>query len=166
METLKKTHEVGPRVIAVFGFSRGRSGGLHPVCAQRLAAAAAEARPDDVVLLSGWARRARLSEAELMARAWSGAGRLRLDRTARTTLGNALATAVAVRELAAREVVLVTSGWHARRAHSLLRAALGEAGHVLHVRTTGERGTLRAHVRELACRPLVPALAALASRRR
>ncbi|MGI8862035.1 MAG: ElyC/SanA/YdcF family protein [Gaiellaceae bacterium] len=81
-------------------------------------------RPDDAVLFSGWRRgREPASEAELMARGWTGrAGRILVDTAARTTHGSVVGTAAAARALSAREV-LVTSGWHARRAALLLRAA-------------------------------------------
>lgn len=157
-----------PRLVAVFGYSGSGSAELHPICAERLALAAAEARPEDAVLLSGWARRRHVTpEAELMARAWRGASRtLLLDRDARTTYGNALGTAATARRLGAREVVLVTSRWHARRASTLVRAALRATGVDVRLATTGERGTLRARLRELLCWPFVPLLATLAARRR
>ena len=156
----------GRRLIAVLGYSNGRSGrGLHPVCAARLARAAEEARPGDTVLFSGWqGRQRRASEAELMARAWNGnADRLLVDRTSRTTFGNALAVAATARALSTSEVVLVTSGWHGRRAAALVRAAHGR--HVS-LAATDERGTIAARTRELACWVLVPFQLALAGGRR
>ena len=66
--------EVSARLVAVLGFSDGRTTGLHPVCAARLAQAERLVRSEDVVLFSGWARRRALeSEADLMARAWRSA---------------------------------------------------------------------------------------------
>lgn len=157
-----------PRLVAVFGYSGGGSAQLHPICEERLAVAAAEAGTDDAVLLSGWARRRHARpEAELMARAWRGtSGRLLLDRDARTTYGNALATAALARRMGAREVVLVTSRWHARRASTLVRAALRPTGVHVRLAATSECGTVGARLRELLCWPLVPVLAALAARRR
>jgi hypothetical protein len=158
----------GPRLVAVFGYSGGLATDLHPVCRERLALAAAEAGPDDAVLLSGWARLGHPTpEAELMARAWRGvAGMLLLDRDARTTYGNAVGTAATARRLGAREVVLVTSGWHGRRASALVRAALRDTGLGVRVAPTSERGTRGARLRELLCWPLVPALALAAARKR
>jgi len=154
------------RLVAVLGYSSGSIDGvLHPVCAARLALAAREAGPADAVLFSGWRRRrTSASEAELMARNWSGrAQRLLVDSAARTTYGNVLAAAAAARSLAASEVVLVTSGWHGRRASTLLRAA--HAGRVF-LAATDERGTTGARVRELACWLLVPLQVALARHKR
>lgn len=153
------------RVVAVLGYSDGTAG-LHPVCGARLERAAEVARLDDVVLLSGWARSGKgTSEAELMARAWSGAEeRLLLDRSARTTLGNALAVARAARSAGASDVVLVTSGWHARRARVLTRAALAGTGARLRLVTTTERPGPGARLRELACWSMVPVLALVAAR--
>ena len=62
------------RLVVVLGYSRGRKGELHPICAARLEHAAALAGENDVVLLSGWSRHpTALPEAELMRRAWPGA---------------------------------------------------------------------------------------------
>ena len=158
----------GPRLVAVFGYSGRQAEELHPVCRERLTLAAAEARADDTVLLSGWARRGHPApEAELMARAWSGvAGTVVLDSDARTTYGNAVATAATARRLGAREVVLVTSGWHGRRASALVRAALRDTGLVVRVAHTREHGSHVARMRELLCWPLVPLLAFAAGRKR
>ncbi len=156
----------GPRLIAVLGYS-GRDGGAEPnhITAARLARAGEEALPGDTILFSGWRRPRRASsEAELMSRGWSGnAGDVLLDTVSRTTYGNVLATAAAARALAAREIVLVTSGWHARRASRLLEAAHGRK--VL-LAATDERGTIGARIRELGCWLLVPFQAAYARRRR
>jgi DUF218 domain len=156
----------GHRLVAVLGYSNGRvEDGLHPVCAARLARAVEEARPGDTILLSGWRRwRRPVSEADLMAGAWTGrTEHLLLDRTSRTTYGNALAVAAAARALSASEVVLVTSGWHRRRAAALVRAAYGRR---VSLAATTEHGTLAARTRELACWTLVPFQRALAGRRR
>jgi len=156
------------RLVVVLGYSEASETGLHRVCAARLARAAAEARPTDTVLLSGWARgRAHDSEADLMARAWSGHGAdVLVDRAARSTYGNVAGTAAAARALAVGEVVLVTSSWHGRRAATLLRTALRGSGRRVTVATTGEAGALRSRLRELACWTLVPLQAILVSRAR
>ena len=147
----------GPRLVVVLGYS-GRGAGLHEVGAARLRRAEAAARPDDVLLLSGWSRRRRrASEAELMAEAWSGSSpHVLLDRRARTTLANAVGAAQVAREQGAREVVLVTSGWHGRRAAALLDAALAESGVAVELALTDERGSARARLREIACWSVVP----------
>ncbi len=157
-----------PRLVAVLGYSDGSTSGLHPVCVARLARAEQEVEPGDAVLLSGWTRRrGPASEAESMARAWNGrSARVLLDRDARSTYGNAVGTAAAARALGVREVVLVTSGWHGRRASALVRAALHRTEHLVLVAATDERGTPRARLRELACWLLVPVQAAFAARKR
>ena len=156
----------GPRLIAVLGYS-SRDGGaeLNRVSAARLARANEEALPGDTILFSGWRRpRRAVSEAELMSKGWNGnAGNVLLDNASRTTYGNVLAAANVARELSAREIVLVTSGWHARRASRLLEAAHGDR---VVLAATDERGTVGARIRERACWLLVPLQAALAQRRR
>ena len=146
------------RVVAVLGYSDGRSTGLHDVCASRLARAAREARPDDVVVLSGWARRAgRLSEAELMLRAWRGtAARVVCDSDARTTAENAAHVVALVRSLGAREVVIVTSRWHARRAATFFRLLLRDADVSVSTASPDEPCSARGLARELVRWPLVP----------
>jgi len=89
-----------------------------------------------------------------------------LDRSARSTYGNAVGTAAAARALGVRDVVLVTSGWHGRRASALLRAALRRTGHRVILAATDEHGTSGARLRELACWTLVPVQAAFAAARR
>jgi uncharacterized SAM-binding protein YcdF (DUF218 family) len=146
------------RLIAVFGYSRGGST-LHAICASRVRRAEAEARPGDVVLLSGWSHhRTVRSEAELMAEAWSGASvELVVAPDARTTYGNARATAELARSRGVSEIVLVTSRWHARRARTLLRSALrGTRIGLVVAPADGPRARM-ARARELACWPLVPA---------
>jgi uncharacterized SAM-binding protein YcdF (DUF218 family) len=152
----------------VLGYSSGSGAELHAVCAARVARAAEEAVPGDAVLLSGWARgRWHASEAELMARAWSGsAQRVLVDPRARSTYGNARSVARAARSLGATEIVLVTSGWHGRRATRLVRAAVRDSGPEVRLAGTGERGTLPDRLRELACWLLVPLQAARAGRSR
>jgi uncharacterized SAM-binding protein YcdF (DUF218 family) len=156
------------RLVAVLGYSAGRGRGLHAVCAARVARAAAEATEQDAVLLTGWSRGRRgKSEAELMARAWTGAARdLHLDPGARSTYGNAHSVAHAARRLGITEIVVVTSGWHGRRATALVRAAVRDLGSEVRVALTSERGRLRDRARELACWPLVPILAMRATRTR
>jgi uncharacterized SAM-binding protein YcdF (DUF218 family) len=157
------------RLVAILGFSDGSTEDLHPVCALRLRRGEEEARPNDVVLFSGWARAGCAgAEADLMAASWRGAARTRLvDRGARTTLGNALSAARAARRIDADEVVLVTSGWHARRAAALVRAALAGTGvRVRIARASGDGVPVRSALREGAAWLLVPALALVAARNR
>lgn len=156
------------RLVAVLGYSDRATDGLHPVCAARLARAEEEAMPDDVVLFSGWSRRARHvpSEADLMARAWTVRVRARVvDRGARTTLGNALGVARLARKLDVDEVVLVTSSWHGRRASALVRASLACSTTAIRVAPTDEPTTARRSIRELAAWALLPLLALLARTR-
>jgi uncharacterized SAM-binding protein YcdF (DUF218 family) len=151
----------------VLGYSNG-SAGLHKICAARLRRAESVAGAEDVVLLSGWARRpARLSEAELMARAWrGGAARLIVSGDARTTFGNARAAARTSRLVRPSEVVLVTSPWHQRRASALFRVALRGSGARLVVAATDERRNTMSRLRELACWTLVPLQVVLMRARR
>ena len=148
------------RLVVVLGYS-GRRGGavdeLHEICAARLRCAEREARPDDVVLLSGRARAGRASEADLMARSWRGpSAEIVLDRSAASTYGNAAATAALARSLAPDEIVVVTSSWHARRASALVRAAIrGSSPRVISASAETPR-SVRASLRELACWTLVP----------
>ena len=153
-----------PRLIAVFGYSDGSGDGLHEICARRLRRAERETLVDDVVLLTGWARgRSAPSEAELMARSWTKpCRRLLVDSGARSTYANVAAAASVAREVGAQRVVLVTSGWHARRAAALLRAALRGSGVTVELATTDERPSLRAGLRELVCSALVPVVAVAA----
>jgi uncharacterized SAM-binding protein YcdF (DUF218 family) len=156
-----------PRLVAVLGYSRGKADELHAVCAARVARAVEEARSGDAVLVSGRGRGRAACEAELMAEAWNGRTTpVLVDRAARTTYGNALGVAAAARSLGHREVVVVTSRWHGRRAAALVRAALRESGHAVTLASTDERGTVLARLRELVCWPLVPFQVALAGRRR
>jgi uncharacterized SAM-binding protein YcdF (DUF218 family) len=156
------------RLVAVLGYSDRSTGELHDVCASRLARAEQEARPGDTIFLSGWARgRHRSSEARLMERAWRGrAATVLVDEGARTTGGNARRTAAAAADLGVDEVVVVTSGWHARRAGTLVRAALRGSGRTVTVVPTPDRGTRRARVRELVCWPVVPLQIAATRRNR
>jgi len=158
------TEASSTRLIAVLGYSSGRGGEeLHRVCAARLARAEAEAQPGDTVLLSGWRRRRRrASEAELMAGMWDGDNQqVLVDDASRTTYGNVRAAADAARKLGVGEIVLVTSGWHGRRASTLLEAAHGDR---VVLAATDERGTAVARARELVCWLFVPVQVALARR--
>jgi uncharacterized SAM-binding protein YcdF (DUF218 family) len=157
------------RLVAVLGYSDGRAAtALHPVCAARVARAEEQTAAADVVLFTGWARRGRrFSEAELMAATWSGASRrLIVDRTARTTLGNAIAVGRVARRIDATDVILVTSRWHSRRAGVLVRAALLGSGAKLRVASTDEIATPARGVREVAAWTVVPLLALVAARTR
>jgi uncharacterized SAM-binding protein YcdF (DUF218 family) len=148
----------GRRVVAVLGYSDRGGDSLHGICASRLERAAAEATPEDVVVLSGWARRrGRLSEAELMLRAWSGrADRVVCDHDARTTAENAAHVVAIVREVGAVDVLVVTSRWHARRAAAMFRLLLRGSGVRVAVVTPDEPRSLRGVLRELVRWPLVP----------
>ena len=158
-------HDGERRLVAVLGYSTGGADNdLHRVRARRARARAEETEPGDAVLFSGWRRDGAVSEAELMARGWTGrAGHVLLDTAARTTYGNIVGAAAAARKVSAREVVVVTSGWHGRRAAALMRAAVPYS---VVIASTDERGTVRARVRELACWFLVPFQIALVRRAR
>ncbi len=154
------------RVIAVLGYSDGRSPGLHPVCVARLARAAELSTADDVVVLSGWARGAdHQSEAELMAAAWSGAAaEVVVDPVARTTVENAHNALNDVFRVGAKEIVVVTSSWHAPRAWAAFRWFLRWTG--IGVRTASPPGrSLLAVLRELPLWLLLPFQLGLAGRR-
>jgi len=145
------------RVLVVLGYSNGGSGELHPVCAARLETASMLATDTDVVVLSGWARtRHARSEAELMADAWTTpVAELVVDPDARTTVGNAANALNDVFRVGAREVVVATSSWHARRAKAAFRWQLRYTG--VKVRSASPPGSsLRASLRELTLWPLLP----------
>jgi uncharacterized SAM-binding protein YcdF (DUF218 family) len=152
----------------VLGYSDGTTSELHAVCRARLARAAEEAGPDDVVLFSGCARYAGAeAEADLMAAGFAGTVRARLlDRGARTTLGNAIAVARAARLTGAEEVVVVTTDWHARRAQVLVRAALVGSGTRLRVAAVHTPYAPARKLREAAAWLLVPVFALVAARTR
>ena len=155
------------RLIAVLGYSKGGDS-LHPVCAARLARAQEEARAEDTVLLSGWARHPHVpSEAELMAAAWRGANaELVLAPDARTTLGNARAAVETALRVGASEILLVTSRWHVRRATRLFRAALRGTAVDLDVASADGPRPRGVQLRELGCWALLPAQLALTRRAR
>jgi hypothetical protein len=145
------------RVIVVLGYSHRGAGELHPVCAARLQHAAGIATPQDVVVLSGWARvPGSTPEAELMRAAWTGpAAELVVDPDARTTVENMANALNDVLRLGAREVIVVTSSWHAPRAKTALRWLLRLTG--VKVRSASPPGrSLTASLRELTLWPLLP----------
>jgi uncharacterized SAM-binding protein YcdF (DUF218 family) len=147
------------RVIVVLGYSDGGRGELHPVAAARLARAAELSTESDVVVLSGWARvPGTRSEAELMAEAWTGAAEeVVVDPDARTTVGNAANALDDIRRVGARDVVVVTSRWHAARARGAFRILLRGSGvRVSSAFPAGPRD-VRASLRELLLWPLLPA---------
>ena len=118
------------RLVVVLGYSDGGRGELHPVCAARLECAAEVTTSDDVVVLSGWARVPDTSsEAELMRTAWRGAAReVVVDPDAQTTVDNMANAMNDVLRVGAREVLIVTSSWHAPRAKAALRWLLRSTG--------------------------------------
>lgn len=145
------------RVIVVLGYSDGGRGELHPVCAARLAHAAEIATTEDVVVLSGWARvPGTHSEAELMRAAWRGAAReVVVDPDARTTAENMANALNDILRVGAKEVVVVTSSWHAARTKAALRWLLRHTG--IKVRSASPPGSSRrAALRELGLWPLLP----------
>jgi uncharacterized SAM-binding protein YcdF (DUF218 family) len=146
------------RILAVLGYSDRRHRGLHPIGAARLERALSETRPTDIVLLSGWSRDGAVPpEAELMAAAWTApAAELVCDVEARTTAGTAATVASLARARGIREVVVVTSAWHAARTKLLFRGALRGAGVRLSVVPADGPRPPRALLRELVRWPLVP----------
>ena len=149
---------VATRVVVVLGYSDGGRGELHPVGAARLARAAEVATEADVVVLSGWARvRGTRSEAELMAAAWRGRAReLVVDPDAQTTVGNATNALDDIRRVQAREVIVVTSRWHAPRAKGAFRWLLRGSGVRVSSISPHEAWHPRASVRELGLWVLLP----------
>jgi uncharacterized SAM-binding protein YcdF (DUF218 family) len=146
------------RVVAVLGFSARRHDALHPICAARVARAQAIAERDDVVVLSGWARRgSATAEAELMAAAWQGSPAAVLrDAGARHTVENAMSIVGTAGELGADELVVVTSWWHRPRARALVRRAARPEG--ITVRTVSAPSPLSPSLllRELGCLAALP----------
>lgn len=134
------------RLVAVLGYSGFRGRDLHAICLARLRHGEALARPGDTVLLSG--------EAELMRDA-ATRGDLVVEAAARNTRENAKGVAAAARELGADEIVVVTSSWHALRARTLARAAVGPE---IQVTSSSPRGRppVRLALRELACLVVLP----------
>jgi len=155
------------RVVLVLGYSDAGQGELHRVCAARLARAVEVATADDVVVLSGWARVAHpRSEAELMRAAWRGqASEVVVDPDARTTVDNVANALDDIARTQAREVLVVTSSWHAPRAKAALRWLLRSTG--IHVRAvTPPERSVRAALLELPLWVLLPFQLWLAGRTR
>jgi DUF218 domain len=139
------------RVVAVLGYSRRRAAELHPICARRLAHAERLAGGIRAVILSG------LPEAELMRTSWVGPDvELICDPEARSTVDNVRNIASAAKALGARELVVVTSGWHRVRVRLLLWAALRGDPVRVYVEGADGRGHLLVLLRELACLALLP----------
>ena len=118
------------------------------------------------MVLSGWARvRGTRSEAELMRAAWRGAAReVVVDPDARTTVGNMANAVNDILRVGAREVVVVTSRWHAPRATAALRWLVRSTG--VRVRAACTEGrSWRAALREAAVWPLLPFQLWLAGRK-
>ena len=160
--------EPGAVLVAVLGYSDRRNGGLHPICAARLAAAQRAAEGAGAVVFSGWSRRrgeAR-SEAELMVAAWDGpACPLVADPHARVTADNAAHVGTLTRALSAAEVRVVTSSLHRVRAWLLFRAALRGSGARLSLHPAPGPRSFRFALRELLAFPLLPLQVALVLRR-
>jgi hypothetical protein len=133
------------RLVAVLGYSGRPRDRLHAVCEARLRHA--ETVEGDAVLLSG--------EADLMRGLWTRGDAL-LDPAARNTRENALGVAAAARRLGADEVVVVTSKWHAFRARTLVRAALGDPRVAVTSSSPVGRRPLRLLAREAACLAVLP----------
>jgi uncharacterized SAM-binding protein YcdF (DUF218 family) len=139
------------RVVAVFGYSRRRTGRLHAICADRLAYAQGIAEGARAVVFSGW------SEAEPMRDAWTGPDVLLVcEPEARSTAANAANVAAAARDLGAQELVVVTSPWHRRRAGILVGAALRGSGIRYSVETAEGPRPSWLLARELVCFALLP----------
>ena len=151
-----------PRLVVVLGYSDGGTAELHPICAARLARAAELTTADDVVVLSGWARRAGSPpEAQLMRAAWRGPAReVVVDPDARTTvenLANALNDVVRVGATRGRRGHLVLARAPGNRGDALAAAARGSrrargvaAGHVGARRAAGAAAVAAAAVSALA----------------
>jgi uncharacterized SAM-binding protein YcdF (DUF218 family) len=133
------------RLVAVLGYSGRRRGELHVICEARVRHA--ETLDADAVLLSG--------EAELMQGAWRG-GEVVLDTRARNTRENARGVAEAARRLEADEVVVVTSAWHALRARTLVRAAIGDPAVTVTSSSPPGPRPVRLLARELVCLAALP----------
>jgi uncharacterized SAM-binding protein YcdF (DUF218 family) len=146
------------RVVAVLGYSNGRSEGLDPISVTRLRHAEGIATGARAVILSGYARHGGPGEAELMHAAWAGPDvPLVCDAAAGSTAGNAAGIAAAARALDADEVVVVTSSWHSFRARTLVRSALRGSRIGLEASPAPGRPSLWLRVRELACIVALPA---------
>jgi uncharacterized SAM-binding protein YcdF (DUF218 family) len=146
------------RVVAVLGYSDRNAARLDPICASRLARAHELMLDADAVVLSGWARHPHgASEADLMRDAWPVNGtRIVCDRTATSTAENAANVVAAADQLAADELVVVTSGWHRRRTRVLFRAALRDRPVRLSVEGASGRPSPAIFARELVCLAFLP----------
>jgi uncharacterized SAM-binding protein YcdF (DUF218 family) len=133
------------RLVAVLGYSGRRKRELHDICEARVRHA--ETIDADAFLLSG--------EAELMQGAWRG-GEVVLDTRARNTRENARGVAEAARRLEADEVVVVTSSWHALRARTLVRAAIGNPAVTVTSSSPPGPRPVRLFARELVCLAALP----------
>jgi uncharacterized SAM-binding protein YcdF (DUF218 family) len=134
-------------LVAVLGYSRRRSDGIHDVCADRVRHA--EALAADAVLLSG--------ESELMRSAWNGSETLLLlDPEARNTRQNAAGIAAAARRLGASEITVVTSRWHSFRARTLVRVAVGDPAVAVRSSSPPGRPPAALLARELVCLAALP----------
>jgi len=138
------------RLVVVLGYSARGDRGLHPICAARIATAAAFASEEDTVVLSG------RPEAELMRAAWRGrALHVLCDTGAGVTAESASYVGRLARELGAAEVVAVTSWWHCWRTGLLFRSFLRGSG--ARVRTVpAPSWTPRLLLREAAALALLP----------
>jgi uncharacterized SAM-binding protein YcdF (DUF218 family) len=88
---------------------------------------------------------------------WRGANvPLLSESTARSTAENAAEVAAVARRLAADEVVVVTSPWHAPRAAVLVRAALRGSGVVVRTSSPAGGASLALLAREAACALVLP----------
>lgn len=145
------------RVIVVLGYSDGGRDELHPIGAARLMRAAEISTAKDVVVLSGWARvPGTQSEAELMAAAWAGSAyEVVVDPDAQTTVGNAFNALNDIKRVNAREVVVVTSRWHAPRAKAAFRLLLRGSGVNVTAAVPPSPRAMRASLRELLLWPLL-----------
>ena len=139
------------RVVAVLGYSHRRTGGLHAICACRLAHAQGIAEGASAIVFSGY------SEAEPMRAAWTGPDVLLVcDAEARTTADNAANVAAAARQLGAQELIVVTSPWHRRRARILVGAALRGSGIRFSIETAEGPRPSWLLARELVCLAFLP----------
>jgi len=138
------------RLVVVLGYSARGDPGLNPICAARIAKAAALSSAEDTVVLTG------RPEAELMRAAWRGpARRVFCDTGASVTAESASYVGRLARELGAAEVVAVTSWWHCWRTRLLFRGFLRGSG--ARVRTVSVPSwTPRLLLREAAAFALLP----------
>ena len=123
-----------PRVIVVLGYSDGGRDEIHPICAARVARAAEHQhrrrrrRPLRLGSRAGDDVRGAADGARVDGRA----AEIVVDPDARTTMGNADNAMNDIRRVGAREVVVVTSRWHARRARAAFRLLLWRSAGARH----------------------------------